>query len=137
MQIPSEGLERVVECEQIHCPAEKLTEILRRLLGHLQPITGMPEESRIFDSQGYVTKKYARDRAGANMELLLAANTDPETVRRNLGNVITGVYIDDRAIATLFFLIWAAVLGAPGSIIGLVLWMREETSEAPVRLRIE
>ncbi|MGA7858412.1 MAG: hypothetical protein WCA11_10825 [Terracidiphilus sp.] len=107
---PFQGLAHAIECNPIGCPAAELTEIEKRCLGHVQPISGEP--------QGPFA-----DSCGARAELMklqIAFAADS----RFTGQILQGFTIDTRGTTILFFLIWSAVLGAPGFLIRIALWMK-------------
>jgi hypothetical protein len=135
------GETRFTECEAINCPSEKLTEIAKKFLGHIDPVTGEPDESRGRNSQGQYSGEFIAARAEAKAEMCAAVGEREGVFCQLQDQTQTGVYIDDRATSILFFLFWAAVLGVPGSVIALVRWMQlaalERKQDQVVQLRLD
>ena len=101
------GQVRIIECAEKYCPAERITKTLRKVYGHLHPITGVPD----FDSKSEDYDDGKREYQAENLEVMktyLFANPF-------LGQVCRGVTLDYRATSILFFLIWTSALGIPGS----------------------
>jgi hypothetical protein len=112
---PFQGMVHAIECTQIGCPAAELTEIEKRCVGQVQPISGQP--------QGPLA-----DSCGASAELMklqIAFAAD----NRFTGQILQGFTIDSRGTTILFFLFWSAVLGAPGFLTRIALWMKAPKEE--------
>jgi len=116
--------ERLDECAEIHCPSAKLTVILKKTLGHIDPITAEPHPPAMFDSRGHISDQYAEQMRNAKGEMCLTLYGNSSRAQTCQWIQGDGAFVNDKGAIPLFFLIWIGVIGMPGTILRVAIWIK-------------